>query len=149
MKINQAIFRKAILLTSVILTAEYAISQSTNSTVTANPDERVYAHGVYPGSPAAAGEFTDNGNTATTGKSLFKVRPNPSSDLFSIESTESDESVKNEVEVISMLGDRVLSFNMTNGQKHEFSLAKYSAGIYFIRMNTGSRTEIAKIVRTN
>jgi|GEM_PF-293264 len=81
------------------------------------------------------------------GSTYFKVYPNPTSGNFILELNGDFASSVTTVEVYGMQGEKVLSTVLTGEQKHEFSLSDRPAGIYFIRVSSGSKASSAKIIK--
>jgi hypothetical protein len=81
------------------------------------------------------------------GSTYFKVYPNPTSGNFILELNGDFASSVANVEVFGMQGEKVLSTVLTGEQKHEFSLSDRPAGIYFIRVSSGSKASSAKIIK--
>ena len=72
----------------------------------------------------------------------FKVYPNPVKDILFIEGNTPIE----QVEIINQIGQNILEIknSATNG---ELDLTKLSAGIYFIKLTSDSKTEIHQIIK--
>ena len=77
----------------------------------------------------------------------FKVYPNPTTGNFTLEQMGEKMFEKVNVEVYSMLGDRVLKVEMIGEKMHEFSLSDAPVGIYFIRMLAGEKPVTIKIIK--
>ncbi|HRZ96703.1 MAG TPA: SUMF1/EgtB/PvdO family nonheme iron enzyme [Paludibacter sp.] len=68
----------------------------------------------------------------------IKVYPNPVTDILRIDAPD---EIKN-VEIIDVNGRKIF---ISTGNKKEFQLKDYAAGIYFVKIDTSSKTEIQKI----
>lgn len=82
-------------------------------------------------------------------ESLFKVYPNPTTGLFTLELTidQIEPMQQMTVEVYGMRGERVLSEKVSSDQPHVFSLSDRQPGIYIIRVLSGDQTGIARIIK--
>ena len=71
------------------------------------------------------------------------VYPNPSSGKFTISSSNSI----NSIEIINAFGELVLSDYRANKQSsYEFDFSAQPKGIYFIKLQIGSKIQIGKII---
>jgi Secretion system C-terminal sorting domain len=99
--------------------------------------------------PSNPGNITENNTdlpTIFTGD-LFKVYPNPTTGNFILELNGDFTSSITNVEVFGMRGEEVLTTVVTGERKREFSLSDRPAGIYFIRVISGSKAASAKIIK--
>ena len=78
---------------------------------------------------------------------MFMVYPNPTSGKFTLEITGEKPTGKLNVEIFSMHGDRVFSAELNGNKTQELSLSDRPAGIYIVRVISGSQTEIARIIK--
>jgi PKD-like domain/Secretion system C-terminal sorting domain len=81
------------------------------------------------------------------GSTFFKVYPNPTSGNFILELNGDFTSSITNVEVFGMRGEEVLTTVLTGERKREFSLSDRPAGIYFIRVISGSKAASTKIIK--
>jgi hypothetical protein len=81
------------------------------------------------------------------GSTFFKVYPNPSSGNFILELDGDFASPIANVEIFGMQGEKILSTALTGERKREFSLSDKPAGIYFIRVISGTKAASAKIIK--
>ncbi|MCX6267337.1 MAG: T9SS type A sorting domain-containing protein [Bacteroidetes bacterium] len=99
----------------------------------------------YPLPPAGIG----NDEVAIAGQksSLLRAFPNPTSGKFTLEfpGFPSDCIVK--ADCFGIYGERSFSSDVTGKQEHTFSLANSPAGIYFIRVTAGSKSETIKVIK--
>jgi len=79
--------------------------------------------------------------------SAFKIYPNPTTGIFTLECSGILKDQLIQVEVYTMRGEKILTEQFYGAQKHEFSLSDKPVGIYFIRVITGDRVETGKIVK--
>jgi len=77
----------------------------------------------------------------------FKVYPNPTTGNFTLEQMGEKMFEKVNVEVYSMLGDRVLKSEMIGEKMHEFSLSDVPVGVYFIKVLAGEKPLTIKIIK--
>ena len=90
----------------------------------------------------------ENEPAAVALKSTFKLYPNPTTGKFTIEqSGVIYEKVK--VEIYSILGGKVMTGYLTGETKHEFSIADFPAGVYFVKVFAGSEAETIKLIKSN
>jgi hypothetical protein len=106
----------------------------TNLIVTAQPDTTV---NVIPGDT-----FIDK-----SANNLFKVYPNPTTGVFTLELTEVTETSVVKVEIYGMYGEKLQSDQFTGEKRHEFTLDGKSNGIYFIRVFCGGNLGSQKIIK--
>ncbi|HKR06774.1 MAG TPA: T9SS type A sorting domain-containing protein [Bacteroidia bacterium] len=79
----------------------------------------------------------------TSGISLF---PNPANDFINIKYTQPAYQTLT-IRLYSLYG-QLLSFYKTDGkQEVKFSLKEYPAGIYFVKLNTGGKEVMSKVVK--
>ena len=84
----------------------------------------------------------------TTVKNQFiKVYPNPTADLVIVELLGTDANRVASVTVYSMQGGRLLQKTMNGETKLQFSLAGRPVGMYMVHVQSGDRSEIAKVVK--
>ncbi len=79
----------------------------------------------------------------------FRIYPNPTSGTFTLEQTGGEIRNNVKVEIYGMRGDKVLSGQMSGEIKHEFSVAGFPAGLYFVKIVAGSDAETIKLIKTN
>ena len=82
-----------------------------------------------------------------TERSFFKVYPNPTTGIFTIELQDVPENTRIHMEGYGMHGEKAFSADLSGGQKHGFSLAQQPSGIYFIRVTAGTKVETVKIIK--
>jgi len=79
-------------------------------------------------------------------KSQFiKVYPNPTTDLVVVELVDGGTTAN--VTVYSMQGGKLYQKELNGENKYQFSLAGRPVGIYMVRVQSGDRAEIAKVVK--
>ena len=65
---------------------------------------------------------------------FYRIYPNPTSGAFTIELTDPLAFGKSLIEIYGMKGEKLMSYELTGEQKHEFSIAGKPAGIYLVRI---------------
>ena len=80
-------------------------------------------------------------------ESSVSAYPNPSKGIIYLELNGELGSSRVSVEVMSMRGERMMSFVLSNVRKHELSLSNSPAGVYIIRLTSETRTETIKIIK--
>lgn len=96
---------------------------------------------------SSTGDSDDILFSGTQENRMFKVWPNPTTGTFILELKEAPETSSVEVEVYSMLGEKILSETLTREKRYEFSLSSWPAGLYFIRFVAEGKTETRKIIK--
>jgi hypothetical protein len=79
--------------------------------------------------------------------SFFRIYPNPTTGVFSLELYGIDNSSELQVEIYGLLGEFMLSKNLQGQRKYEFSLAGKPNGVYFIRVVSGRFAGTGKIIK--
>ncbi len=96
----------------------------------------------------STGETSENPSvSSSTVNSFFKVYPNPTSGKFTLELKGDHETAQAHVEIIGILGERIMSKDMTIERKQEFSLAGRPVGVYVIHVTSGGNSETQKIIK--
>jgi hypothetical protein len=80
-------------------------------------------------------------------RASFKVYPNPTSGSFVLEFSDKTPEGKIDAVIFSMLGEKLLTYEMTGERSHELSLSGLPAGMYVIHLLTGTKTETVKIIK--
>lgn len=78
---------------------------------------------------------------------LFRVYPNPTSGLFTLEIIGESPEGDLFVEIFNMRGDKVLRSNLFGIGKHELSLSGHPVGIYLVRVISANKFETARIIK--
>jgi len=102
----------------------YCLSPSMPAVITGNEE-------IIPGSPPA----------------FFEVYPNPTNGEFTLELNRESAAGQVNVEVYGIQGEKILSATMKDELKHAFTLSARPAGIYFIRVISGTNAETRKIIK--
>jgi len=118
-------------------------------------DEGGYMHGYISTSycspyihPAPAGlpgdlETEDSGK----GNDLFRIYPNPTPGTFTLELKDDLKRSRIQVEILGILGNRILSRDLIIDRKHEFSLVGRPSGVYIIHVTSGVNSGIEMIIK--
>ncbi|MCX6269055.1 MAG: T9SS type A sorting domain-containing protein [Bacteroidetes bacterium] len=84
----------------------------------------------------------------TQAKNRFiKVYPNPTTDIVIVELPGTDANSTANITVYTMQGSKLLQKVMNGGSKFQFSLSGKPVGIYMVQVQSGERSEIAKVVK--
>ena len=79
--------------------------------------------------------------------SFFKVFPNPTNGIFSLEVPGLAGSEKIRVEIYGMKGEKVLSTVLAGERDHQFSLSGSAAGIYLLQVVSEKNSGTARIIK--
>jgi hypothetical protein len=80
---------------------------------------------------------------------FFKIYPNPTSGKFCLEIQGETGHAELSLTVFNIRGAEVLTRVLSAKQKQQFSLSEEPAGIYFVRIVRGDKTEALKLVKIN
>ncbi len=78
---------------------------------------------------------------------FFRVYPNPTTGVFTLELSEVSEATVVNVEIYSMRGEKLYSGQYSGEKKHQLSLDGKPAGIYYVRVHSGSVSGSVKILK--
>jgi hypothetical protein len=115
-----------------------------------------YLHGYIsnifcnPPNPIVAPVIAGNINQGVQdmlGSSFFKIYPNPTPGIFTLEIKGEISSSDAHVEIFGILGERILTKDMKMERKQEFSLTDRPTGVYVIHVSSGSNTHTEKIIK--
>ena len=119
-------------------------------------DSGGYLHGsIAPGGPFCGG-FIPSSPSVISGEeeiagspvsSSFKMYPNPTTGIFTLEHRNDKAYGNATVEIFSIHGEKVLISSMTGVKKHLFSLSGFPPGIYCVRIVAGDLTETARLIK--
>ncbi len=84
--------------------------------------------------------------TLQSGRSAFRVYPNPTPGSFTLEITGSDNASVH-VEIYRMTGERIVTESLTGDQQHRFSIENQPTGIYILRLLNSEMTGTVKIIK--
>jgi len=80
---------------------------------------------------------------------FIKVYPNPTTDIVIVELMEPDALTTAKVTVHSMQGETLMQKDIHGGSRFQFSLSGKPVGIYLVHVQSGDRSEIAKVIKAN
>lgn len=104
--------------------------------------------GPWCNTPALPGAATAQEETpGRSEKSSFKIYPNPTTGNFILELTGEKPASNVTMDIYGMRGDKILSALLTGQHRHEFSLSGRPAGVYFIRVVSGDKSETVKVIK--
>jgi hypothetical protein len=109
---------------------------------------------IAPGGPFCGGVLPANpdvftGKEEITGHSVtsaFKIYPNPTTGIFTVEPRTDMKSGNTTVEIFNLRGEKVFHNMMTGLKKQVFSLAGFPPGIYCVRIVAGDVSETARVI---
>ncbi|MCX6268963.1 MAG: T9SS type A sorting domain-containing protein [Bacteroidetes bacterium] len=120
------------------------------------PGGYLYAHitttGTYCGSeknPLAASHDDENslGIEQVIKKQFIRVYPNPTTDIVIVELMEPGTAASANVSVYSMNGNKLLQKTINSESRFQFSLSGKPIGIYMVHVQSGDKSEIAKVIK--
>ncbi|MFZ4522462.1 MAG: cohesin domain-containing protein [Bacteroidales bacterium] len=100
---------------------------------------------IAPALPAVA--TTSENKMVIPDEHLFKIYPNPTSGLVTLEPDPQYTGKLLNIEVYGMQGAKILTATMNGDMKHELSIYGMPAGIYFIRVICGNQAETRKLIK--
>jgi ligand-binding sensor domain-containing protein len=80
-------------------------------------------------------------------ESFFRVYPNPTTSTLKLELLDADEVSSINVEIYSMMGERIFQDILLGARQYEFDLSSMPKGIYFIRVLKGNENGIEKVIK--
>ncbi|MFZ4523717.1 MAG: PKD domain-containing protein [Bacteroidales bacterium] len=122
------------------------------------PGTTVQSGGLMRGIIAPSGPYCQNPSmpsVVATGEEIpmvinqtfLKIYPNPATDKFTLELNEGTTTGKTTVDVYGIPGVKLMTTILNEERKHEFPVAGMPAGIYFIRVVSGEKSETARILK--
>jgi hypothetical protein len=90
--------------------------------------------------------ITDQEALSTSDGSFFKVYPNPTTGNFTVESN-SVENLSGTIEIFGIHGEMLISEQLPDRKKHEFSLSGRPDGIYVVRVISVSVSGISRVIK--
>jgi hypothetical protein len=78
---------------------------------------------------------------------FFRIYPNPTSGLFTLELSGKDEPTFTTIEIISMMGSRILSQQLPAYNRHQFDITNQPPGIYLFRVMKGDEVKVKKLIK--
>lgn len=102
-----------------------------------------YKTGIMPGEHLAV---QDTLSPISETPFFFAVYPNPTSGSFTLELNPAAAGNDALMRCFNLLGTVVLEKKLPPGTKHDLSLPGYPAGIYLVRVTSGNRTALMKLI---
>ncbi len=115
------------------------VSTSVSAVSDTSPASRVTRHDSPVPRPVSRVPIPDS--------AWFRVYPNPTDGKFMVEYVGKDQPGTITVEVFGMKGERILTKEMTNVRKQEFSLEGRANGIYLVRIVAEEATETVRVLK--
>jgi hypothetical protein len=78
---------------------------------------------------------------------FIKIYPNPTSDFVIVEINQVDASSVIQVDIYSMIGEKIIHKIYQGEAKQQFSFANQPVGVYLIQVKADDRSEIAKVIK--
>jgi len=78
---------------------------------------------------------------------FFKVYPNPTKGIFTLELNSVNESGSVKIEIFNLLGERILNTEQQTNSHYQFDLSGNKAGVYFIRVNNTGNIDQKKLIK--
>ncbi|MGB4206283.1 MAG: T9SS type A sorting domain-containing protein, partial [Bacteroidales bacterium] len=78
---------------------------------------------------------------------FFRVYPNPTTGIFTLELNSVNASGSVNIEIFNMLGERILYTEQQTNSHYQFDLSGNKAGIYFIRVNNAGNIDQKKLIK--
>jgi hypothetical protein len=107
----------------------------------------ISAGGPWCGAPAKPAVAAGKQDKPVNPNNFFRVYPNPTTGTFTLALKGYVPSERTSVEIFNMKGEKVLSDEMTDQLKHDFSLSGLPAGLYFIKVSAGELNGSSRIVK--
>jgi hypothetical protein len=78
---------------------------------------------------------------------FFRIYPNPSGGIFTLEMKEAGNSSGISIEITTLMGEMIAKVDMQSGRSYQINLADRQPGIYLVRVMQSDKTGIAKLIR--
>jgi PKD repeat protein len=115
-----------------------------------------YLHGyIAPGGPYCPGPTKasivagSKEQTVRPERPFFRIYPNPTTGEFTLALNGYVPAEKISVEIFNTKGEKIFSAEMADEMKHEFSLSGKPAGLYLVKVNSGSQSGSSRIVKVD
>jgi len=102
---------------------------------------------VHPLAPTLTDGTGDQVFSPNTTNSLFRIYPNPTPGIFTLELKGDIASSQVHIDIFGIQGDRILSKDLLIERKQEFSLIDRPTGMYVIHVTSGANSETEKIIK--
>jgi len=110
------------------------------------PDGPYCCDNTPPPAPSRA-EGQDEQPAVGSQDQFFKVYPNPTTGVFTLELSRADETDIVNVEIYGILGEKILSRQLHGENRRVFDLSGNKPGVYLMRVMSGNEAGMAKIIR--
>jgi PKD repeat protein len=100
-----------------------------------------------PDAPVIPLGNTTGFNEFAAGHPFFRVYPNPTEGVFTLELDGPDSRSAVIIEIYDMLGVVIFRDEMSGFRTHTFDLTGKKTGIYMVRVTSGDQTGISKVIR--
>ncbi len=110
----------------------------------------IVTNGLYCNQPAFALISPNTGNIELPSlkeQSYFKIFPNPTSGVFTLETSGFGGSEKVLAEIYGMRGEKLESVEWSGEKAHQFSLSGRKAGIYLVRVISGKYSGTSRVIK--
>lgn len=109
----------------------------------------ISTNGQYCPSPMAPLAIMDpaESQVRTPALPFFTLYPNPVTGNFTIEVLDNSAPGKLALDIFGADGTGILTADMTGKTRREFRFESFAAGIYYVRMQNGLKTEVVKMVK--
>jgi hypothetical protein len=78
---------------------------------------------------------------------FFRLYPNPTTGVFTLELSEDIASTETTVEIFSIVGEKLLSTKLHGSNKYDFDLGSLPRSIYIVRVMNGENAGLEKVIR--
>ncbi len=102
--------------------------------------------GTYCYSPPAV-LLTATELESEAGNLAFKVYPNPTSGISTLEILDTEDFSSVLIEIYDMVGKNILSANLPSNKHYTLDLSERPLGIYFVRVMIGDKIGVVKVIR--
>ncbi len=97
--------------------------------------------------PADSGFPLKNTSIHRNIETFFRIYPNPTPGLFTLELPEYEQHLEVEVHIFSMRGTMLQQHASAGSRELVFDLSEQPAGVYFVRVMAGGRVEVRRVVK--
>jgi hypothetical protein len=101
----------------------------------------------HPTPPPVVAGLGDQENNLVSQGSMFRIYPNPTTGKFTLELKGDIDPATVNVEIMSVLGNRIQTTKSLGSVKQEFSLSDRPTGIYMVHVTTPSGMQTQKIIK--
>ena len=102
---------------------------------------------IHPAAQAPLVAGTGNKATGITAGMVFRIYPNPTPGDFTLELNGELPESKVHVEILGILGERILSTDSDPARTQKFSLTDKPTGMYLVHVTAGGQTQTEKIIK--